>query len=127
MRVTPLMRRTVKTLRADRWADVRIARFMGISEPTLRKYFAEELQYGDDMLRGEILLAITKKALEGSVPAARHFERMTEGEPFLPTDHLAQKPAPEPKEEHIGKKEMAEIEAQQATVDSPWAKVLRPH
>lgn len=65
-KATKPLRDRVKLLKADGWSNDRIARQLGIARNTLEKKFAEELEFGADAKRVEILEAADKAAKKGN-------------------------------------------------------------
>lgn len=63
---TAPQRNRVKLMRADGWSKERIARQIGVDADTLVKHFAEELEYGADQKRLELIEAAEKGAKKGN-------------------------------------------------------------
>jgi len=71
---TPKQRNRVKLLKADGWSNERIAAQIGISPDTLAIAFVEEIQFGADAKRLEIIEAMERAATKGnaSTGSQRH-------------------------------------------------------
>lgn len=100
-----------------------IALALRISEPTLRKHYAEELSAGAHLRRAEVLEKLFNSARKGSTSAARaylqhsaQFAPLGEGEAAKPG--AAEKPA------KLGKKEQAKVDAVGAEQGTDWEGVL---
>lgn len=79
-----------------------IAARLGISEPTLRKYYFRELEDGAALAQAVLNEAMWSKALAGNVGAARFMrEAMTRGEAKAADQRVR---ARTPKDEPVGKK-----------------------
>lgn len=119
-RRTPQLAEKVAVLRAVGNTPAQIALRIGLSEPTLRKYYLRELEQGGDLALAVLDEVIWKKAMSGSVSAARLMkEALTKGAAATP---IAKAPKP-PK---LGKKASAMLEARTAQAGSDWADLL-PH
>lgn len=68
---TAAQRRQVAVLAAAKMAEDQIAASVGISRPTLRKHFTEELASGKAQRNAAVIQAIYKQALAGNVSAQR--------------------------------------------------------
>ena len=68
---TPDQREQCAILAAGRMAEAEIAEVFGISRPTLRKHFADELTTGAAKRTAAVLLALYETAVAGNVAAAR--------------------------------------------------------
>ncbi len=105
-----------------------IATVLGISDDTLRKYYAAELSAGALSRRLEVLEGLHAAAKRGSSSAARaYLEHAPEFHvPPAPKDPAPQ-PVAEPKPEKVpalGKKEQAQADALTAHVGTDWADLL---
>lgn len=94
----------VKALASVNKTHGEIAHAMGISEPTLRRYYLRELKGGLAQLRAAVMVKLVEKALGGDVGAMKEFLRQTE------RADLARTPLPPraPRPSAPGKKELAE-------------------
>lgn len=68
---TAKQRERVKLCKADGWSNERIARQLGISRPTLEQYFAEEIEFGADTKRLELIEAMDAAAKKGNASAGK--------------------------------------------------------
>lgn len=103
-----------------------IATALGISDDTLRKYYAGELTAGALTRRMEVLEGLHAAAKRGSSSAARAYLEHT---PEFHVPPLPKEPAApvEPKPERVpalGKKEQAQADAVTAHVGTDWADLL---
>jgi hypothetical protein len=97
-----------------------IARRIGLSEPTLRKYYLRELEQGSDLAMAVLDEVIWQRAMAGSVSAARLMkEALTKGGAATPIARVRAKAAAP-----LGKKAEANLAAQTAHEDSEWANLL---
>lgn len=113
---TAAQRRQVAVLAAAKMSEEKIAAVLGISRPTLRKHFAEELTGGKAKRNAAVLMAIYKQALTGNVSAQRLWVKVAGID--LPDFDAPEdrEPRPAPK----GKKEQAAAEALTAGQGSEW-------
>jgi DNA-binding CsgD family transcriptional regulator len=108
----------VAVLRATGLTVEQIARRMGLSEPTLRKYYLRELDQGNDLARAVLDEAIWKKAMAGSVGAQRLMrEILGKG--------AAAVPVTKPKTGALGKKALAVRDAATAHEGTAWGDLLQ--
>ena len=113
-----------------------IARAMPLSEPTLRKHFAAELETGALRKRGELLMALNRAALKGNVAALREslaimdranleaLQDAVRGKGKGKDDAPAAPAPPVPAD--VGKKVQADIDAHGVVTKGPWADLVRP-
>lgn len=113
-----------------------IARAMSLSEPTLRRYYAAELETGALRKRGEMLMALNKAALKGNVAALKEslaimdranleaLQNSMRGKGKAEEPSPAAPVAPPPASD-VGKKVQAEIDAHQVATGGTWADVIR--
>lgn len=93
----------VALLKASGQTVEAIALRLGISEPTLRKYYFREIEQGADLAEAVLNEAMWKKALAGNVGAARFIrENMKQGEARAASTRVRDR-AP-PKDAPLGKK-----------------------
>jgi AcrR family transcriptional regulator len=92
-----------------------IALALGISRPTLYKYFAEELSVGAYQRRAEVIDAMHKAAVAGNVAAQRAYVSMSPQAAVPPQDE---------KEPKLGKKEQANADAATAALGTDWHELL---
>lgn len=87
-----------------------IALFVGLSEPTLRKYYLRELTQGPALARAGVVMAVYQEAKKGRVGAARYMrEEFDKGK----IERIA-KPDAQVKEPAKGKKELRQEAAEAA-------------
>lgn len=111
-------RNAVRLMKADGWADDRIARRLKISRNTLLKAYREELQDGADAVREIALRNLMRASNKGNVAASNALLKLSGLEPPTPT--APERKPDAPPAEKIGKKEAAKIAAQTAEVDTSW-------
>lgn len=92
-----------------------IALGLGISRPTLAKYFEAELSTGAYAKRLEVVVAMHGTAMKGNVAAQKAYLAL---EPALAAP--PEKPVP------LGKKDQAEADAKTVQVGTGWEEDLRP-
>lgn len=109
-------REKARVLKAGGMSREAIAEAMGISEPTLRKYFSLDLEIGAAKVTAEVLMARYKAAVGGNVSAQN---KWLDTAGALPPKS---RPRSEPK---LGKKEVAQIEAETAHEASDWGSILQ--
>lgn len=129
-RPDPSQRRRVMDLAAAGKPPATIARVLAISEPTLRKHFAEELATGAEKVEAEIIAAVMSKARGGNVSAQKHALHII-GQARLDTleDALthADKPRESVRPDTPGKKLQARLDAAEIIDTAHWAEHLRPN
>lgn len=89
-----------------------IARAIGISDETLRKYFTTELQFGLSKRRQEVVDILYAAARKGNVAAAKRIEEMTRLAAVTEAVSSRGEPVKPPK---LGKKEERQAAAQAVT------------
>lgn len=97
---------------------------LGITRETLAKHFETELSTGAHAKRLEVMRALHAAAKKGNVAAAKAYMLIepASAAPSLP----AQPPAPKtPKEEPLGKKDQANLDAIDAAKDTGWEGILQ--
>lgn len=99
---TKAQRTDVESMKADGWSNERIALVLRVSRPTLEKHFANELQYGRDVVQLENLRNVRRMAKKNASAAKQLNDRIA----------LAGAVMPEPPAPKIGKKELQQIEAE---------------
>ena len=117
------MRRKVAIAAAGGMSHEEIAIALGISRPTLTKYFEAELSHGAYKRRMDVLNAMHRAAIKGNVAAQKAF---LSTEPALSTPPLEPDPpaaaADQPK---LGKKDQADADAKTAHHSDPeWRDLL---
>jgi len=97
-----------------------IAAQVGLSEPTLRKYYLPELQEGPRQAQAVLDQVMWAKARAGNVPAAKYIEkRFEKGGAKAPVPKREAKPA------QLGKKDTQQLEALTAHEDTEWGDLLK--
>lgn len=114
----------VGLLRAADMTVEDIAARIGLSEPTLRKYYFRELGDGPAVARALVLEALFDKAKAGNVSAARlMLAQFDKGDTAPPIRHQAADPVAK-REPPLGKKAQADIDATTAHEDTGWGPLL---
>ncbi len=120
----PQIAETVAVLRATGMGVEDIAGRIGLSAPTLRKYYFRELDQGHSLAKAVLTEAIWKSALEGKTSSQRLAMQLIEqGDAAVP---MARGKAPGDREEPMGKKAQADFDALDAHQGTSWAELL-PH
>ncbi|OQC19046.1 MAG: hypothetical protein BWX69_03058 [Planctomycetes bacterium ADurb.Bin069] len=120
-RVTVENRIKVSALRAAGMSRDDIAAVIGISLPTLAKYYFDELAAGVARERAAALMNLRASASAGNVSAQKAWLRvLAEGQGAPPVP----RPAPDPEME-LGKKERALRDAKTADRGSAWGDLVR--
>lgn len=114
---TPAQRKKVAIGAATGMPHDAIAAAIGITCPTLRKHFAEELYEGSSTVRLEMVQTLYTAGREGNVSAAKAFVALCDkgNAPVVP---------PSEKQPKLGKKEQAQETATVAHVGTEWADLL---
>jgi hypothetical protein len=94
-------REFVAKLKGGRATDEEIALQMGLSEPTLRKYYFRELKHGPALARNSILQKLYDAGMAGNVSAMKAYLAEAEKARAL----QVQRPDREPRSPAKGKKE----------------------
>ena len=110
---TQTQRRLVRLAAGAGLPHVEIAAGLAISQPTLRKAFANELGAGGARARIEVISALHAAALRGSAAAARAYLALA-----------ASRPAEPPPPARVGKKELQAANAITAADGTDWADLL---
>lgn len=131
-RPDPSHRRRVQELAAFGKPPAAIARVIGVSEPTLRKHFAEDLAIGAEKVEAEIITALMTKARAGNVAALRAAGAMIAQARLDSLERelekhgaAADKPLAAARADTPGKKLQAALEAAEVIESAPWAEHLR--
>jgi hypothetical protein len=110
-------RNKVNMLLAFGWNNERIARALGITAPTLRKNYFRELKFREearDRLDSSLAMKCWEQVQAGNVGAMREFARLLERNDLMTYGQRSRpQAAPTKKEPKLGKKEAAELAAQQ--------------
>lgn len=122
-KVTAAKRKSVELMKADGWSDERIAAQLDCSRPTLLKHFAHELEFGADKVRREQLANLARASKRGNVAAAKALLARAD---TIPGGSLRGDPEEDaPKPAALGKKEQANLEAQDAAKGTSWANLIK--
>ncbi|MGR3498785.1 MAG: hypothetical protein ACU0E9_07825 [Limimaricola soesokkakensis] len=119
---TPENQRDVATLKAAGWSQMRIARFIGCDEKTLRKNFSRELQAGADMIEGQALQVLVAQMRQGKLPAVKRVLDLVEDNRSAGLAPQAPAPEAEPEAPKLGKKEQLALDAAKPT--QGWGRLL---
>jgi predicted transcriptional regulator len=97
-----------------------------LSAPTLRKYYFRELENGATMVEAVLDAKIFEKAMAGTVGAMRLLkDQLEKGKAAVPVGRKGAARAPRaPKEERLGKKAQAEVDAKGAHKGTSWGDIL---
>lgn len=121
---TPHQRATVAIAAGGGMPLNEIAMGLGITRETLHKHFETELSTGAHAKRLEVLRAMHAAAKRGNVAAAKAYLLLDPPSAAPPLPAAA--PAPKPvKEEPLGKKEQASLDAVDAAKDTGWEGILQ--
>ncbi|WP_245282135.1 hypothetical protein [Rhizobium sp. LC145] len=117
-------RNKVMLLLAMGWSNARIANALGITQPTLRKNYFQQLRCRDlarDRLEGARLDLAWELAKAGNVGAMREFARLMERNDRMELERELATEAKQPEKqvavERLGKKVMEEMRALDADAD----------
>ena len=115
---TPETRGKVEVLLAGGMMAWQIAMAIGVSEPTLREHYGDQLSAGKARKRAEVILAMHKEAISGNVSAQKGFLALQTLD--IPPDKGERDPPSAP----VGKKEQAAMNAWSASEGTGWDKLL---
>jgi AcrR family transcriptional regulator len=113
---TVAQRRSVSIAAGGGMAHADIAEALGISRPTLNKYFQVELLGAALRRRMDVLVAMHRAAMRGNVTAQKAFLALT---PATSAQHLPDEPKP-----RLGKKQQAQADSKSAQVGTEWEDLL---
>jgi hypothetical protein len=107
-----------------------IAKVVGITTPTLRKHFAEELATAATRKRAEVLMDMMRAAKKGNVTAQRELLELIDNAALSDLETKfrmtnLESPLPKQKEEPTGKKIQQALDAQTAPEGTEWANLLQ--
>lgn len=125
---TAATRRTVSIAAGGGMRHEDIAIALGITRPTLEKWYQAELSEVASLRRMEILQALHMAAKKGSSAAAKAYlaHEPQIAAPPMPAGERSSEPAKaEAKAPAIGKKEQAQADAVSAHVGTEWDSLLR--
>lgn len=109
-------REKVQVLRAQGMSKEAIAEALGIHYQTLATHFSMDLDVAVAKKTAEVMMARYRAAVGGSVPAQNKFLELAGAIP--------PKPAKAAKQPKLGKKEIAQIEAETAHERGEWGDLL---
>jgi len=112
----------VEIMKADGWSNERIALQLRIARNTLEQYFADQLQYGADLVRLENLRNVRRMAKKNASAAKQLNDRLDLAATRRP-DGGDEPPAPT-KETKLGKKERLQREAENPSTDSEMGELM---
>lgn len=115
---TVSLRREVEQMTSCGMSQDEIARSVGISTPTLEKYFFGELETGRAKRRREVIKLLFKSARSGNVAAQKKLEDMTSVTP------APGRGGPAPASPPLGKKEQAQLDAETAERGTGWSDLV---
>lgn len=105
-----------------------ISRGMSLSEPTLRRYYAREIETGALRKRAEVLVALHRTALKGNVAAQKEaIAIMDRARLEQLQDQVRGKAAAKHEAtaaEPVGKKEQAQLDAHGVVTRGPWSALV---
>jgi len=120
-------RARVDLLVAAGWTPGQIARTLGVTEPTVRRAYADEIETGALRKRAENLARIDSAARKGNVTAMRTLAELFDGVELARLAPAAPSSEPRrPREEPIGKKVADQQAAIETLATSAWSAVLTP-
>jgi hypothetical protein len=134
---TKATRETVRRYIAAGISEPVIAKRIGICQNTLRFHYLDDLEFGRDMKRADIIDWAEASAKKGSVPAMKLLRELHDKaalvqrqREFDPAGHGEPKPdvsvsRAAPKAAKLGKKEEAVLRAHEAVRDSSWGDDLK--
>jgi hypothetical protein len=104
-----------------------IALRIGLSVPTLKKYYFRELRDGSTLIRQMLIARMWKSAMAGNVSATKWLdEKLAKGElaEFIKAQQAEPGSKAAPRPAKLGKKEEAALAAASAGEDTPWGSDL---
>jgi hypothetical protein len=110
-------REKVQILRAQGMSKEAIAVAIDVHVDTLVKHFSVELDCAVAKKTAEVMLARFRSAIGGSVPAQNKFLELAGAIP--------PQPKKQPRKPALGKKEQADVDAQEPPAESDWGTVLQ--
>jgi hypothetical protein len=116
---TAAIRKQVAIAAGAGMAHENIALGLGISRTTLLKHFSDELSTGASKKRLEIISAMFATAKKGNVAAQKAYM-------LLNPQVAAPDPEKPAQEKPVGKKEQAQVDAQNAAKGTDWNDLLAP-
>lgn len=113
-------RQSVERMKACGEADETVAMSLGITLPTLKKYFASELEHGWARTRRWVLNRIFDGVVKGTPGLVRRAEELTSRRAVPAGDAVPSA------RKAMGKKEVVRLEAMVAGSGSEWGDDLKP-
>lgn len=117
----------IKLLLALGWSNERVARSIGITQPTLRKYYFSLLKCRDhqrDMMEAERMTRLYELGMAGNVGAIKEFDRLLErNDAMVAQADISRQPKGERESadakdvSRLGKKAQAQHDAEQVALD----------
>lgn len=117
---TGQMRRQVEMMAAFGNTEEQICQIINISKPTLRLHYREELDIGFVKASNAVAMNLWRQATKDdpkAFPAMAFWLKCRAG-------WSEYSPKPEPKPEPLGKKEIAQLEAETAGVGTEWGHLV---
>jgi hypothetical protein len=115
-------RNKIRVLLAFGWSNKEIAKALRITTETMRKHYSVELRQRDEArpaLKAKAVMMIFDAAESGNVAAMKELQRLIE------QDDINRAPARPPREPRLGKKEAADLAAQDGHEDTGWGELVR--
>ncbi len=124
-RYTPQLAEKIAVLRATGATKEEISQRVGLSVPTIDKYYFRSLEHGPGLVKALLTEALLEAAIKGGKVGAFRlaFELLERGEAQVPV--ASRRKAQTEPEEKLGKKAQADVDAQAAHEGTSWADVLR--
>ena len=120
---TQRQRDDVKLWASDDWTEDRMAAQIGISRNTLRKHFADEIQYGADKVRTVVLRDLQRASAAGRTGASAKLLELTE-KVRPPSPLKSGGDGEEEEAEPLGKKAQAKVDARTANNTPGWSHLV---
>lgn len=128
---TPEIENKIKMLLAFGWSNERIARSVGISQPTLRRNYFQVLKLREhqrDMMTAAKAVRLWELGMGGNIGAFKEFQKLLERNDMMKLDddlRAMQNAGRDPEENaeaeapsrKLGKKEQAQLDAESAMTD----------
>tara|TARA_R110002110_G_scaffold115958_5_gene287236 strand:+ start:2500 stop:2967 length:468 start_codon:yes stop_codon:yes gene_type:complete len=117
-------RNKIRLLLAFDWTDTQLAKALRITKATLNKHYFAELRARDEAkpaLQANHLQMVYQAAANGNVGAMKELGRQIERHDLA---HVLRSQPQKPKEEKLGKKAQARVDARTAHEDTGWAEDL---
>ena len=111
-------REDVRLWAADDWSEERMAQQLGIARETLRKHFADDIQYGADKVRTQALRDLARGSAQGKTGASAKLLELT--------SMVAPPSGPKQDVPDLGKKAQAIVDAKTADHGTSWADLTTP-